>query len=289
MNKKRYIILAFIIIIIFCADSIYSINNYADPIIADDNPINPEIQEAINLDDLYAFDYDYKDGYVKYCTERAIFYAEKDYLTEDELRNYAKKVDDGIANIEEYLKMKLDSENFINSRIFVNIEGSPDNSELNDENIDIDHTAVIAVDNVKENHSSYIHKLTHTIAWKSGTTWTMEGLAVYLNDKLESESTSPNYGCNIDNLSLKYYNDGSSESLSALELVGKNGTPNYLNDIVELRFHVFSASFVKYIETSIGTIDFMKIYASTNTSETILNITGKDMDNWKFEWLNSLL
>ncbi len=91
MNKKRYIILIFIIVIILCSNSLYSINNYADPIIAKDDTIDTEIQEELDLEELYTFDYDYKDGYIRYCTEYAIFYSKSDYLIENIVLHELKK------------------------------------------------------------------------------------------------------------------------------------------------------------------------------------------------------
>ena len=61
MRKIRFVILTFIIIvIIICSNALYSINNYADPIVAEDDTIDTELQEELDLDELYTFDYDYK-------------------------------------------------------------------------------------------------------------------------------------------------------------------------------------------------------------------------------------
>lgn len=289
MNKKRYVILTFVIIsIILCSNSFYSINNYADPIIAEDDTLDTEIQEKIDLEELYTFDYDYKDGYIRYCTEHAILYSQCDYLTEDELREFAKKIDVGIIEIETYLNMKLDSERYINSRIFVNINNSMNEPEFNNENIDMDHTAIISIDDVKEKKSSYIHELTHLIAWDYSSIWAKEGLAIYLNDKFNAHPTYPNTGYDIDKLSLQFYNNGTLESMTAFDLLGENVFPNYEDVEIEEIFYIFSASFVKYIESTIGITNFINIYKSQNTKNSLESITGKSIQILKDEWINHI-
>ena len=289
MNKKRYVILTFVIIaIILCSNSLYSINNYADPIVAEDDTLDTEVQEKFDLEELYTFDYDYKDGYIRYCTEHAIFYSQSDYLNEDEIREFAKRVDTGIIEIETYLNMKLDSDHYINSRIFVNINDSMNEPEFNNENNDIEHTAIISVDNIKEKKAPYIHELIHLIAWEYSSTWIKEGLAIYLNDMFNGDPTYPNNGYDIDKLSLQFYNNGTLESLKAFDLLGENGFPNYEDVETEKIFYIFSASFVKYIENSIGTNDFIDIYKSSDTKNSLENITGKSIQILKDEWINHL-
>ena len=289
MRKIRFVILTFIIIvIIICSNALYSINNYADPIVAEDDTIDTELQEELDLDELYTFDYDYKKDYIRYCTEYAILYSRADYLTEDELIEFAKKIDNGIIAIENYLGINLNSDHYINSRVFVSIDGSMDDPEFNNENINIEHTSLISVDNVRENTSSYIHELTHIIAWDCSSLWIKEGLAVYLNDKLNGDPTYPNNGCDIDKLSLEFYNSGTLESLTAFDLVGKNGVPNYIDYNSEPIFYIYSASFVKYLEYSIGKDNLIKIYKSLNTKEALKDITGKDINILKNDWINSI-
>lgn len=289
MKKKRYVILTFVIIaIILCSNSLYSINNYADPIVAEDDTLDTSVQEKVDLGELYTFDYNYKDGYIRYCTEHAIFYCQSDYLSEDEIRGFAKRVDTGIVEIETYLNMKLDSDKYINSRIFVDINGSMNEPEFNNENTDLEHTAIISIDNVKENQAPYIHELTHLIAWKYSSAWTKEGLAIYLNDIFNGYPTYPNNGYDIDKLSLQFYNNGTLKSLTAFNLLGENGFPNYEDIEIEKIFYIFSASFVKYIENSIGTNNFVNIYESQDTKNSLENITGKSIKVLKDEWINHL-
>lgn len=286
MKKKRYVILTFVIIaIILCSSSFYSINNYADPIIAEDDTLDNKIQEKYDLEELYTFDYNYKDGYIRYCTEYAILYSQCDYLSEDELKEFAKKIDAGIIAIETYLNIKLDSEHYINSRVFVNINNSMNEPEFNNENIDIDHTAIISVDDVKGKKSSYIHELTHLIAWDYSSVWAKEGLAIYLNDKLNSY---PDNGYDIDKLSLQFYNSGTLESMTAFDLLGENVFTNYDDVAIEEIFYVFSASFVKYIESTIGMANFIDIYKSQNTKKSLENIAGKSIQILKGEWITHI-
>lgn len=286
--KKAILLSILIIILVFSIKSIISIHEYSPPIIEEDGIIDDHIQKEIVLDELYTFNYEDKAGYIKFCTEKSVIYCETDYLTEDEIREYSIEIDYGIKKIESYLGISIDSERFINSRVFVVINSSSDSTSFDDADLDLDHTAIIYVDSVKTGHSNYLHELVHIIACRYGSEWIKEGLAVYLNDKLGGEPSAPNYGLNIDDLSYNLYNTEVNNSSYMLDFIGQNGFLKLHDLNQQSKYGILSGSFVKYLDDSLGTDMLMDIYNSSDTRQSIKDLTGNDIDYWKKEWLKSL-
>jgi hypothetical protein len=245
----------------------------------------------IKTGDNYILDYNAKIGYIKCTTKRAILWVTEDYLNKNEILALAKKVDVGIVKIEKYTGIKFDTHNYGTDKISYWISdfgGAGGGSYIEGQYYSkTAKKANIYLSWAKENVSPYLHEAVHAICFNCETLWIREGLAVYLNDKLGGDKTMPNGGRDLDQLSKKLAKPKYSVLLA---LIGKDGIPfsNFSESQDKAVFYCLSGSFVKFLDSKIGTKKLMIIYQATDTNNMLKKITNKDIKTWKKEWLNSL-
>jgi hypothetical protein len=241
---------------------------------------------------------------VKHETERAILWVEKDSLTQKEIEDFGALVNQGIKGIENYTGIKFDKkyygaeklEYFISSNSGIS-RGSTDNKPY----IYLDSVRV------KEKKVPYLHETAHKLAYKSmEALWLAEGYATYVQTYVVGQNGGYDFNphnvekADIDQLARDVLKTELGKKL--LPLVGLNGMPAKMNaeereifrPIFEDRrvtakaFYTLSTSFVKFLIEKIGLKKLEKTFHPADTQANIRRITGKKVDDWKAEWLNSL-
>src|SRR5689334_23252943 len=129
----------------------------------------------------------------RYETPRAEIYVEPDYInSQAEIELIIRKIDEGIVQIEKYLDVIHNRPIvfYIRSGSFVSYSTSEK----------------IVLSGMKEQKSPYLHETAHIIAGSGADCpWLIEGLAVYLNDKLAGFPCFPNGMTPIDEFAkIKY-------------------------------------------------------------------------------------
>jgi hypothetical protein len=131
---------------------------------------------------------------------------------------------------------------------------------------------------------AYMHELTHVLTLRSQDAyyygWAVEGLAVYLNDKLGGGASYPNFGEDIDQMASKYLNN--------TDTLEKIGDEKYYQYTIDDGFYSLSGSFIKYMVEKIGIEPFMKIYHDADMQKAMKEVTKKNIQEWKSEWISYL-
>jgi hypothetical protein len=262
-------------------------------------------QNGTRAEDIHAADMaitnELRQNGVKYETKRAILWVEKDSLTQKEIEDFGALVNQGIVDIEKYTGFKFDKkyyqtekmEYFISSKGGIS-RGSTDNKPY----------IYLASGRVREKKIPYLHETAHKIAYKSmESLWLAEGYAIYVQTYVaghyggyDANPFNPE-NADIDQIAKNLLKADLSKKL--LPLIGLNGIPAKMNaeqqeiyrPIFEDRrvtapaFYNLSESFVKFLITKVGLKKFEKVFNSPDTRANILKVTGKNVDDWKADWL----
>ena len=118
-----------------------------------------------------------KDG-VKYETKRAIVWAEKGSLTEQEINEFAALVNQGIISIEKYTGIRFNKKYYQAKKIEYFLSSKAGISHTADGNKPYIY---ITPTRIKNKKAPYLHETTHVIAWISlKSLWLQEGFANYV-------------------------------------------------------------------------------------------------------------
>lgn len=225
-----------------------------------------------------------KSNAEKYVLDCSILWIEKGYLSKKEAHLLQQKIEKAIRDIEDFIDLKFDKEAYKKEKIEYFVYSGQEAS----------HTItgyqprkymhpVIFLTFAAEKNAPYVHETVHIIAWDWNTPWIEEGLAVFLNDKLNGHPAFPNYGNDIDKLAKSMLG-----FKSALWLVGEKGIPEFSASEERRAFYILSGSFTKYLYTHVGIEKLMRIYKAKDTQKAVAEITGKKLDMLKKEWIENL-
>lgn len=229
-----------------------------------------------------------KNG-AKLATERAMLFVEKDYLDPEAVRELGSRIDKGINDAENYTGMKLDVKSYGTDKVHFLVKGGGFRSHLCGDCI-LYRNPYIFLSGALLKSAPYQREIVKLIAKESRAYWLQEGLAVYLNDKLGGWPATPNFGKNVDEKTVEYFEEGNPLRYITLELfkqLGENKEPEF--DVGEYDIYAtIAASFVKYLDKELGTRSLMVIYTSSDPKHAIFNMTGKDVEAWKDAWFRSI-
>jgi hypothetical protein len=220
----------------------------------------------------------------KYISDRSILWIEGGYLSKGEAELLQKRIDKSIKEIENFIGIKFDMEAYKRDKIeyFVHSKREASHTITGYRPRKYMHP-VVFLTYAAEMRAPYVHETVHIIAWDWNTLWIKEGLAVFLNDKLDGYPAFPNFGNDIDEFAKSML-----RFESPLKLIGQNGIPRFSDRKERRMFYIFSGSFVKYLYTHLEIGKLMDIYKPKDTKKAVAKITGKNLDNWKKEWIDSL-
>ncbi|MGI8638911.1 MAG: hypothetical protein ACR2MG_03045 [Pyrinomonadaceae bacterium] len=150
--KLKHLFFCLAVISIFAAVSFSQ-----DDRVANDNAMTNELR---------------KEG-VKYETKRAIVWTEKGTLTEQEIKEFAALVNQGIVDIEKYTGIRFDKKHYQAEKIeyFLSSKAGISHGSVEDKPF-----IYLTPKRVKNKIAHYLHETTHIIAWKSlKSLWLQEG------------------------------------------------------------------------------------------------------------------
>jgi len=241
---------------------------------------------------------------VKYETKRAILWVEKNGLTQKELEEFGKLVNQGILDIEKYTGIKFDKKYYQADKLEYFINSKPGISRGTIESKPFIYLPLVRV---KEKKAPYLHETAHKIAYKSiEALWMAEGFCSYVQTYVAKRYGGYNANpfnpenIDIDQLAKNHLKTDAGKKL--LSLIGLNGSPLRMNaeqrepyrPIFEDRrvsariFYNLSESFVQFLVAKIGLKKLIKIFDSADMQFNSMKITGKNVDDWKADWLKSL-
>lgn len=220
------------------------------------------------------------DEYIKAENRRSILWIEKGYLSKTDILSIANKTETGINDIEKYI------DRHFNKKINFYISGKKEPSYATNTN----GNPSIYLSYVKEKKAPYIHESIHIIAGNCFNSWVSEGIAAYLNMKLNNAYPCyPNDGEDINKLAKIYLNQNSE---SVLKLIGENGrndiTSTDFNSENRKKYYILSASFVQYLDEQVGIQKIMRFYNERDLKSAMERETGKTVDTWKQAWIEHL-
>lgn len=244
-----------------------------------------------------------KDG-VKYETKRAIVWAEKGSLTEQEAKEFAALANQGIVNIEKYTGIKFDKKYYKAEKVeyFISPNAGISRASTSDKPFIYMRSSM-----VKNKIAPYLHETTHVIARKNQKSlWLLEGFPDYVETYVAAHYGG--YSNNTFNPEHKATDELARSLLNTeigkkvLPLIGINGSPMTLSEEESQKFYLIfadrevaapafynlSGSFVKFLVEKLGMKKMRKIFDATDTNAGILKITGKSVDEWKMDWLKYL-
>ncbi len=204
-------------------------------------------------------------------SKRAKIYFEEGYIDSMEQMEYiAWKIDEGIEKVESYLQAYSGRtiEFYLRSGTFMSYSTAEK----------------IVLSGMKEKRSPYLHEITHIVAGVGADSlWLVEGLAVYLNDKLNGFPCFPNGLMPIDEYArIKY---GRLDYFrNEFNFTGLKRDSRFGSRFARAAFYAFSGSFVKYLDSVIGTEAFMDIYESPDYAKKLLSINGMSVGEHKNRW-----
>lgn len=281
--KLKFALSSVALIVIFSTVS-FSQNDWLAERIAADNAITNQLRQ---------------EG-AKYETKRAILWVEKDSLTQEEIKDFGALVHQGIIDIEKYTNTKFDKKHYQTNKVEYFLS-----SKAGIPHVFIGNKPFVYLTpaRVKNKRTAYLHETSHIINWKtSETTWLYEGFASHVQSYVSKHYGGyMSYAFNpenkpIDELAVNLLKNEISKKV--LPLIGLNGniltwTPEqariYLDrDVGAPAFYNLSESFVKFLVEKIGTKKMKKIFEVQDTRTGIERITGRNVDEWKTDWLKSL-
>lgn len=205
-------------------------------------------------------------------TKRAKVYFETGYIEKgQEAEKIAKLLEEGIESTEEYLGVLIGKpvEFYVKSGDFV--------SYSTDEEV--------VLSGMKEKKSPYLHEIVHLAAvpGSDNNIWLIEGLAVYLNEKLGGFPCFPNGRIPVDRYAgLKYQK--LNYFLDEFKFTDVKRDYNFKSQYARAAFYGFCGSFVKYLDEKIGTKGLMEIYRQEDCMGKIKELTGISFLKHKKEW-----
>jgi len=220
----------------------------------------------------YNISYEEKQNEVFVNTKHSEIHIEKGYLNKKEIYEIAKKIEQGIVRVKDYLGEEFLAMDTSKYKIKFYIRDGNFISNAGGRTIKLSY--------VKEKNAPYIHEIVHILASYNGfKKWISEGLAVYLNDYLGGYPSPPNFGKDLDELSKEII-----KKKELKEVLSFNNTyvnPNMVSQEKRMAFYILSGSLVKYIEEKYGKEKLLKMYNSIN----INGVIDKSFDEIKKEWI----
>lgn len=201
----------------------------------------------------------------------SILWVEKGFGRE-KAKKLQKKIDEAIPKIEAILQIPYNGRNFTIT-YYVYSANEPCHEITGYTPVDKMYPIVFL-----SKERAYLHETVHIIAWHWRSVWMKEGLAVYLNDKLNGDPMFPNFGMNLENLA--------KQNLSKLSTVPfpLDGIVHFTGIKQKKLFYIFAGSFVGYIFQKVGAKKFMEIYNADNTEQKLKKVTNHDIEYWKSSW-----
>lgn len=220
-------------------------------------------------------------------TERASLWFDMDAMTPEQMDAFAKLVNRGIGDIEEYLG---------GSRI-----GSRKVRYFISSHVEISHSTwrsiFLPIEKVQNRTAPYLHETTHVVApCEDCPMWFSEGLASYVQSYV-SEHGSGYDGAifarrgnrGVDQDAKRWLASDRGEAV--VGFIGTPGEPpaiNYDRSNVAAPFYVMAQSLVKFIVQKAKVEKLSTVFNAKDFESELKRATGKSSMQWKELWLKRI-
>jgi len=212
-------------------------------------------------------------------------------MSEAEMAAFARLVDAGIRDIREHL-----ARNAVGVRLS---DGTPTFVVTRRARISRAYrrTVLLPLRRVRDHRAPYLHEAAHVLVpARNREVWLNEGFASYIESYIAENvggyagnvfSSAGNAGIDRDarrHLASRY-------GRTALEFVGHPGTPpDFYRDRERVAppLYVLAHSFFKYLVEKRGLGPSVQLLEAPVAARAILESSGRPMESWKGEWLESL-
>jgi hypothetical protein len=221
---------------------------------------------------------------------RATLSYEENALTPSEASRFAGLVDQGIADVESYLKPAA-PDGLREGRIVYRVGADLPYSMTRG------RTVSLMVERVRTDSAPYLHETVHVLvpSWNRSV-WLSEGFASYVESYVSENiggydahvfSKTGNGG--VDAEAARWL--GREAGRTVLPWVGTAGEPPEMLEErrrVAAPFYVLSQSFSKFLVNKLGLPRVISLVSSREPEADLARLSGRTVEDWKAEWVRSL-
>lgn len=223
-------------------------------------------------------------------TERATLYFEDGALTPPEAARFAQLVNQGIVDIESYLRPAAPT-GLREGKIIFRIRDDLPYSMTRG------RTISLMLERVHTDSAPYLHETVHVLVPSANrSVWISEGFASYVESYVSENiggydahvfSRAGNRG--VDGEAARWL--GRDGGQVVLPFVGAPGEPDEMTSErrrVAAPLYVMSQSFVKFLVARIGLGRVIALVSSRDPEAELEETSGRTVQSWKTEWLGVL-
>lgn len=223
-------------------------------------------------------------------TERATLYFDDGALTPAEATRFASLVNQGIADIESYLRPAAPT-GLREGRIDYRIRGDLPYSTTRG------RTVSLMLERVRTDSAPYLHETVHVLVpSRNRSVWITEGFASYVESYVSENiggydahvfSRTGNRG--VDGEAARWL--GRDAGRLVLPFVGAPGEPDEMTSErrrVAAPLYVMAQSFTKFLVARTGLPRVLALVSSHDPEGDLARTTGRTVESWKAEWLAAI-
>jgi hypothetical protein len=218
---------------------------------------------------------------------RASLVYEEGALTPPEAARFADLLDQGIADVESYLRPAA-PDGLRDGRITYRVGAELPYSMTRG------RTVSLMVERVRTDSAPYLHETVHVLVPSPNrSVWLREGFASYVESYVSENiggydahvfTRTGNRG--VDAEAARWLSREAGRTV--LPWVGTPGEPPEMDEErrrVAAPFYVLSQSFSKFLVGKIGLARVLTLVSSRDPEAALLGLSGRSIEDWKAEWL----
>jgi hypothetical protein len=223
--------------------------------------------------------------------ERATLYFEDGALAPAERARFSRLVDQGVRDVESYLRPAAGAGGLREGRIVYRIGHEMPYATTRG------RTVFLPVERVRSDNAPYLHETVHVLVrTPHRSVWLSEGFASYVESYVSEHlggydsrvfTRTGNRG--VDREASRWLADDRGRAV--LPYVGAPGEPPSMEwdrSQVAAPFYVISHSFAKFLVERLGLPQVMALVSSHDPEGTLARDSGRAAEAWKAEWQGAL-
>ena len=229
---------------------------------------------------------DLREHGLRVATKRAVLHFDRQGLTPEQRKDFARLVDQGVRHVRSFLKLgarKEKMEYFISARVRI--------SHTNYDGV------FLPLQRVVDRNAPYLHETAHAlIPGDTRSIWLMEGFASYVESHVSEKYGG--YAGHVFVLGGNREVDREAQNhleteggKTAVAYIGARGVPRgfyYDRQRVAAPYYVLSHSFVKFLIEKTGVKRVLALHKPEDSLAALEETTGKSGELWRSEWLASI-
>ena len=229
---------------------------------------------------------DLREHGVQIDQERATLWFDAGALSPKEMDEFAGLVNQGIGDIEAYLKIPAPDYKI---RYYVSSQLSISHA--------LGRSVFLPMQRVSSRTAPYLHETTHVVApCLDCPMWFSEGFASFVQSYISEQVGGYDGGIftrrgnrGIDRDAARWLANDRGQAV--LPFLGRHGEPPeiaYDRSNVAAPFYVMAQSLVKFMVTQAGIDKIGTVMGAPDFDEALLKLTGSSSSDWKDQWLGDM-